>query len=139
MNDRQTPRDAKKRCQLLELAAYEKFLRELAQIQINTTTTTTTVWFGYICCCSDNVVSGISMWYFFLACGGILRCRPQANKSPKADATSKHDESRKSRKKKVTTGYCTKGIVAKKRNKRWHKKWIKLTKTPMKVSLTARK
>ena len=33
--------------------------------------------FGYICCCSDNVVSGISMWYFFLACGGILRCPPQ--------------------------------------------------------------
>ena len=28
------PRDAKKRSPLLELAAYEKFLREIAQIQI---------------------------------------------------------------------------------------------------------
>ena len=29
------PRDAKKRSPFLELAAYEKFLREIAQIQIN--------------------------------------------------------------------------------------------------------
>ena len=121
------PRDTKKRSHLLELAACPNTNKHWKCKKTNHNNCL--IKFGYICCCSD---------VFFLACGGILRCRLQANKSPKADATSKFTITPEVTQKK-SPRVLYKGYRSEKMNKRWYKKWVKLTNKPTNVRLTTRK